>query len=90
MLGVGELRVELARIGHEGAWIHHAVGKSGRIVDLGEAVAIVVGDGGLVDPGAHDCRRVVVVSGEPIWLATPLRQKFSINNARNDWIACKK
>ena len=59
LLWVRELRIELGRVGHESRGIHHDPGDSRRVVNMREAVAIVVRDcGGLVDPGAHVGRKV--------------------------------
>jgi len=44
-------RVEVSRVVYKGGWVHHDTSSVG-IVDVREAVSIVVGDG-VVHPGAH-------------------------------------
>lgn len=64
LLRVRKLRIELGRIAHEGRGIHHGAGDCGRVVYVREAVAIVVWDSGLVDPGAHVDRKARVAAAK--------------------------
>lgn len=69
LLGVRELRIELGRVAHERGRVHHGTGDCGWVVNVRKAVAIVVRDSGLVDPGAHVDRR----AGASVAMAEPIR-----------------